>query len=354
MKRSKPIYVETIIRTDMETLWNHTQRPELHRQWDLRFTDITYLPRATPEAPQTFAYATRIGFGLAIAGTGESRTAMYTKSGERLSTLVFRSGQPLSLISRVTGYWRYVPPKRDRKARAANAPEEASADGSMDGNDGGSDHRSDNRSDHRSAGNGNEGVRFITQFDYRPRFGPLGRLFDRFAFRPLFGYATAWSFDALRLWIEAGIPPRAALRQAVVHYACAGTLACLWLAQGLLPKLLFPDAGELAILAATGWIPAGCEPLAAQLLGLGEAGLGLATLPLHRRGRFLAAQAPLLLLLAGLGAAGDPALLRSPFNPALLGAGMAALSLAAALTARELPDAGRCLRAPRPKGGRAR
>ncbi|SFI33675.1 DoxX-like family protein [Paenibacillus sp. UNC496MF] len=338
MRRSKPIYVETTIRTDMETLWNHTQKPELHRQWDLRFTDIAYLPRPNPEAPQRFTYATRIGFGLAIAGTGESRTARFPKSGVRLSALAFGSGQPLSLISRGTGYWKYVPPKRGRDAGGGEEPEEGSEDSCPNRKNDGSD----------------GGIRFITQYDYRTRFGPLGRAFDRFAFRPLFGYATAWSFDALRLWLEAGIPPRVALRQAVVHYACAGTLACLWLAQGLLPKLLFPDAGELAILAATGWIPEGREPLAALLLGIGEAGLGLATLPLHRRGRFLAAQAPLLLLLAALGAAGDPALLRSPFNPALLGVGMAALSLAAALTARELAAAGRCLRGPRPKGGRAR
>jgi hypothetical protein len=40
-----------------------------------------------------------------------------------------------------------------------------------------------------------EGIRFLTRYDYRTRFGPFGMLFDRLIFRPLIGWATAWSFD---------------------------------------------------------------------------------------------------------------------------------------------------------------
>ena len=47
----------------MDDLWRLTQTPELHRRWDLRFTDIEYLPRPDEAEPQRFLYATRIGFG---------------------------------------------------------------------------------------------------------------------------------------------------------------------------------------------------------------------------------------------------------------------------------------------------
>lgn len=37
------IYVETLIRTNMDTLWRCTQTPGLHARWDLRITEIDYL-----------------------------------------------------------------------------------------------------------------------------------------------------------------------------------------------------------------------------------------------------------------------------------------------------------------------
>ena len=66
MKRA-PIYVEARIDCPLEALWDATQQPALHQQWDLRFTEITYLPRPDPAAPQQFVYGTRIGFGLGVA-----------------------------------------------------------------------------------------------------------------------------------------------------------------------------------------------------------------------------------------------------------------------------------------------
>lgn len=41
--KQKPIYVEINIASDIETLWEYTQNPHLHKEWDLRFSDITYL-----------------------------------------------------------------------------------------------------------------------------------------------------------------------------------------------------------------------------------------------------------------------------------------------------------------------
>lgn len=156
------LYIETRVRVDLETLWERTQEPDRHQRWDLRFTEIDYLPRAGDE-PQRFRYATRVLPFLVVAGTGVSAGERHRAGGDRVSALRFASPHPLSLLAEGSGYWRYVPTA--------------------------------------------DGVRFLTGYDYRPRWGLPGRAADRLVFRPLMGWATAWSFDRLRLWCERGITP---------------------------------------------------------------------------------------------------------------------------------------------------
>ena len=79
------IYVERFIRADLERVWRHTQTPALHARWDLRFTDIRYLPRPDPAAPQRFRYETRLGFGLRIRGEGETVAVRTDAAGRRTS-----------------------------------------------------------------------------------------------------------------------------------------------------------------------------------------------------------------------------------------------------------------------------
>jgi hypothetical protein len=166
------IYVETLIRGSIAELWEKTQQPHLHQRWDLRFSTIDYLPRTSEAEPQRFLYTTRLGLGLSIAGGGES-TGTRDVSGERTSALKFWSDDPKSLIRTGSGYWRYVP--------------------------------------------GDEGIRFFTWYDYETRFGRLGELIDRWLFRPAIGWATAWSFDRLRLWIEKRLSPETARNRALLH-----------------------------------------------------------------------------------------------------------------------------------------
>ena len=165
-----PVYVEIAIRAPFQALWERTQQADEHARWDLRFSRIEYLPRASEHEPQRFRYTTRIGFGVKIRGEG----TFFVRPGDavdgsRTTALRFWSNDRRSLVRSGSGYWRYVPNER--------------------------------------------GVTFLTRFDYETRFGRAGALVDRLLFRPFVGWATAWSFDRLRLWLEDGVSPEASRRR---------------------------------------------------------------------------------------------------------------------------------------------
>ncbi len=93
----------------MAALLDHAQLPELHEHWDLRFSGIDHVPRAAPNDPQRFRYATRIGLGLSISGTGQTQRGRDLADGSQSSALRFAVGDFLSLICQGSGYWRHVP-----------------------------------------------------------------------------------------------------------------------------------------------------------------------------------------------------------------------------------------------------
>ncbi|GAA2173088.1 hypothetical protein GCM10009846_13600 [Agrococcus versicolor] len=150
------IYVEASIRAAIADVWERTQDTDDHPRWDVRFSSIT--PTATDGDGQRFTYTRRIPFHT-VDGVGISIGERSSSDGARTSALRFATDDPLSPIRSGRGYWRYVP------------------DGDR--------------------------VRFITGYDFEPG---MGRLIDVVA-RPLLGWATAWSFDRLRIWLERGEEP---------------------------------------------------------------------------------------------------------------------------------------------------
>ncbi|MER6943942.1 hypothetical protein ABT294_07965 [Nonomuraea sp. NPDC000554] len=162
---ARHLYVETSIRADLDALWLHTQDPALHQRWDLRFGRIRYLPRAEGE-PQRFRYST-----LGVSGVGVSAGERHRPDGTRTSALRFGSRHPLSPIRSGSGYWRYVPVRG--------------------------------------------GLRFLTAYGYRPHVLPGW----------LMWWATAWSFDRLRLWLETGRTPERSLLQALAELAARALAA---------------------------------------------------------------------------------------------------------------------------------
>lgn len=155
----KRIYVEIPVSAPMDRLWHLTQDLSCHSRWDLRFSRI--IPTNAAE-PLTFRYEFRLPFHT-IHGTGTSLGTRTGVQGHATSVLKFTTADPLSPIGPGAGYWRYVP----------------------DG----------------------ERTRFITGYDYSPGWGRLGRWLDVPLIRPALGWATAWSFDRLRLWAEEGLTP---------------------------------------------------------------------------------------------------------------------------------------------------
>ena len=297
----RSIYVEHRIQAPLDAIWSHTQDPAVHERWDLRFTEIEYLPHDQPEAPQRFRYTTRLGFGIRVVGEGETIGQRDLPDGSRTSALRFASDQARSLILEGRGYWKYIPTA--------------------------------------------DGVRFLTSYDYTTRYGAVGRAFDRVAFRPMLGWATAWSFDRLRLWLEDGIEPAQAARQAAAHGVARVGLTAIFAYEGLVPKLLGPDPGELRLTAAAG-VPAGLVGPAVMGLGILELVLAAVLLlgwhwawPSYLLMAFAIVATLVVAVTAGAASVEAASLIA-------LNVGVLALAVVDRLTLGGIPSAGRCRRRP--------
>jgi hypothetical protein len=156
---SRSIYVETLIDADVEQVWTATQDPRQHVRWDVRFSEIVPEP-ADADGAARFTYVRRSALHD-VHGTGISIGERLRQDGTRTSALRFTTADRLSPIRDGRGYWRYVPTDDGR-------------------------------------------TRFITGYDYDSGWGPLDLVV-----RPLLGWATAWSFDRLRVWLEGGAEPEA-------------------------------------------------------------------------------------------------------------------------------------------------
>ncbi|MEF7559702.1 DoxX-like family protein [Bacillus thuringiensis] len=285
MKGKKPIYVSAEMNTTMEKLWEYTQEPHIHTEWDARFTEISYVEKQEGE-PQKFLYKTKIGFGLEIAGEGESIGEIRKETGECISSLKFWTDNTLSLIQIGRGYWKYTPRK--------------------------------------------EHIHFETQYDYDTRYGRIGNVIDFYMFRPLLGWATAWSFDALKLWLEKGLHPRLLIRRTMTYWLVCFLFAFVWLYQGIVPKLIFTHPEEVKMLSV--------------IIGLLEVIFGVIwLLPFPKRNVFIL---HIFVLIALTIAAGFTNIVSftEPFNPITLNVLLMGVSIVGYINSFDLPSAKNCKR----------
>ncbi|MCU5582134.1 DoxX-like family protein [Bacillus toyonensis] len=297
MKRKRPIYVATEMKTTIEKLWEYTQEPDLHTEWDARFTEISNLEKKEGE-PQKFLYKTKIGFGLEIGGEGKSIGEIRKETGERISSLKFWTDNTLSLIRIGRGYWKYTPHK--------------------------------------------ECIHFETQYDYDTRYGRIGNVVDSYIFRPLLGWATAWSFDALKLWLEKGLHPRLLIRRTMTYWLVCFLFAFVWIYQGIVPKIIFSHPEEVKMISLIGSNESSVFML--KMIGILEIIFGaIWVLPLPKRKIFIM---HIVMLIALTIAAGwtNIASFTEPFNPITLNLLLIGLSIVGYLNSFDLPSANNCKR----------
>jgi hypothetical protein len=221
----KPLYIETKIKCNLDTLWLYTQDPAIHEKWDLRFSEIKYLPKDSTAESQKFLYSTQIGLGIKVNGIGESMATRTKVNGESTSVLKFSSDSSISIIRKGSGYWKYRPES--------------------------------------------DGIKFFTGYDYETRWGIAGKALDKFIFRSMMVWATAWSFDCLKNWIEKGVHPSQALASQFTVTISSLVLSIAWIYQGLVPKLLFTNSGELKLIKQSG-VFNGWEHEVLCVVGIGE------------------------------------------------------------------------------------
>ncbi|WP_353056610.1 DoxX-like family protein [Sporosarcina luteola] len=222
--KKKPIYVEIEIDSNIDNVWNASQDPDLHSQWDLRFSSITYLPKKDGE-PQKFTYKRSVTPLFTVEGWGKSTGTFNKGDGTRSSSLHFGTDQWFSPIKEGKGYWKY-------ELRQ-------------------------------------EGTRFLTQYDYDPNFGKFGKAFDTFIFRPIIGWGTALSFDVLKRWLEKGEAPRSQYFRFFSTYGLAILFSFIWIYHGLIPKIIGNHPEEKRMLASA--LPLEDSKLTAMIIGIGIA-----------------------------------------------------------------------------------
>jgi hypothetical protein len=153
-------------------------------------------------------------------------------------------------------------------------------------------------------------------------------------------WATAWSFDCLKNWIEKGLHPRQAIRAQLTVLLSNATLGIIWIYQGLIPKLLYSDTGEIEILKQSGLFT-GNEKSVLTVIGWVEILFGFIILFVHRKPVHII-NIIALLLLSTATIFSNAIIFTFPFNPFSLNISMISISLIALLNIRDLPKASNC------------
>jgi hypothetical protein len=148
LERPRPLHVRVRLAAPLARVWAVTQDHHLHPCWDHRFSRIHMLDDEIRTGTE-MRYEKDV-LGVTIAGWG--RYALHRPL--RQSTFAFGSDDPRSLIRSGVGLWIYTP----------------LADGT---------------------------VELSTSYTYAVRWGLVGELIDRLAFRPLFQWETERSFRRL-------------------------------------------------------------------------------------------------------------------------------------------------------------
>ncbi|MCB1159092.1 MAG: hypothetical protein H7A25_13585 [Leptospiraceae bacterium] len=215
----KDIFLEIRIRAPIEKV-REAIHPTHQSNWDLRFSRI-FIREQTEEQREkgifTFSFVRSIfGRFFQLSGYGEIEEKE-GENGEIYSTLNFGSEDSHCPIRRGKGYHLLIPETENSTL-------------------------------------------FRTEFQYRPRYGKLGFLFDILLFRHILKFVTAYSLDRLKIYLEKEIPPSLSLKRSMNLYLIRLSLCFFWVFQSLylgyyfqgylVHKIyfrLYPDANTAAL-----------------------------------------------------------------------------------------------------------
>lgn len=295
--KPKPIYVEIPIHVPVEGVWEASQQPDLHAQWDLRISSISYLQKEEGQ-PQLFTYTRKVG-PLTVEGWGKSSGTIFSDSGARSSSLHFGTDMKISPIKEGRGYWKYEPTE--------------------------------------------QGTKFLTQYDYTVNCGLLGQAVD-LLFRPLMGYATAVSFDVLKRWLEKGEAPAAQYLRYFISLMLTIFFAFIWIYQGLVPKLIARHPDERSMVASGLALADQQAAEAVMIIGAAEVLFGILWLVWRKKRGLLLLQAVLFPLLTVAALVTSPQAALYPFNPVTFNISLIVLTIIGLWIGKDVPTAASCKR----------
>ena len=154
LDRPKPLHIRARIPAKLDDLWHFTQNHRLHPEWDHRFSHIEMFSEQIKTGTE-MRYQKKF-LGLTIQGRGRYKL----HRPMRQSTFEFRSDDVRSIIKKGVGLWLYTD----------------NGDGTID---------------------------FFTAYTYDVRWGVVGKLIDRWLFRPLILRETEKSFERLERMFRA-------------------------------------------------------------------------------------------------------------------------------------------------------
>lgn len=171
----------------------------------------------------------------------------------------------------------------------------------------------------------------------------MGNVIDFYMFRPLLGWATAWSFDALKLWLEKGLHPRLLIRRTMTYWLVCFLFAFVWMYQGIFPKIIFSHPEEMKMLSAI--IGSTGNSIAIlKVIGMLEIIFGIIWLfPVPKQKLFLL---HIFMLIALTIVAGFTNIVSftEPFNPITLNVLLMGVSIVGYMNSFDLPSAKNCKR----------
>ena len=297
--KKKPIYVEISIRAGIDKVWDASQKPDMHEQWDLRFSSITYLPKVD-EKPQEFVYTRTVGPFIQVEGWGQSVGSSLKEDGTRSSSLHFGTDQWISPIREGRGYWKYEPQE--------------------------------------------DSVKFLTQYDYDVNFGKTGEIVDKTIFRPIIGWATSLSFDVLKRWLEQGETPRSQYMRFFSAHLLTLLFAFIWMYQGLVPKIISMHPEERAMTRSALSLSENDITTAVLIIGIVEVLFGIAWLVYRRKQHLFIMQLIVFPLLTIAAVIAIPSTAIHPFNPVTFNLSLIVLSMIGLLISKDVPSATSCKR----------